>query len=504
MQTPHSKVWKLTGLPTQIVQASIFHIQNNGGIISNSTNVDANANANVNGNGKALVPILEYGRLVQLCLSENFASPTSLLNRIRREQRKVRLDGVAWHESVVLARNFMDVFGPHWEATLDVFCEEIRSGYFGTPVPSVTICPNPKCRMLVQWYNGCSSVICYACEHFFRWDSHVTDWVQLREACRSPAEPQSIQWRRRVLALAETMVRSAIESHREQLLARKRPVLRYDDNYDSDNYECEREYDCDCDCNCNCNCNCNCDYEDLERTIDEGAYLSSPPSPSGFGDGFGLREADADEESGAAADIPVGCRSVVNAFECHDNYDDEEHTTLSCSRIETDSSLSVAEYVERTLLSAPIADGATAAANTADGSSSWSVLSGCETVHSMEQEGERPLSYCTAAKLGMSRAHKQARHQATGATPVSPSGPQPFVLVVPGPKQPLIGSPVPETHGTHPESKDDDDKCDEDDKWDPVLDVLSIYEGTKSGHGGRSALRFKGNSRTPRPACVYW
>jgi hypothetical protein len=159
-------------------------------------------------------------------------------------------------------------------------------------------------------------------------------------------------------------------------------------------------------------------------------------------------------------------------------------------------------------------------------SSSFSVISGCETVHSLDdpfgtEEGTRAmLTYCKALKLGISVA-KRAKDQSTEkivsaksfssptTSPILPNG-QSWMVVnkdhLPNKSSGKVStrlSPCQNVHCSHKngdDEKDDPKYCNDED--DDV--IWSIYDGAKSGHGGRSSSRFRGSHRTQRSSSHGW
>jgi len=150
---------------------------------------------------------------------------------------------------------------------------------------------------------------------------------------------------------------------------------------------------------------------------------------------------------------------------------------------------------------------------------SWSVLSECDTVDSMDDddlndavmEEEGVISYSKAVQLGISKAQNQQHEKAkvvvattttmtmtTTSTVTSrpPSTQTPCEVVVVA----VVDLPNNQTRETSSSDKsssssflrnnnnDDDGDNEDEDEDDGIL--LSIYDGAKSGHGGKASLRF--------------
>jgi hypothetical protein len=132
-------------------------------------------------------------------------------------------------------------------------------------------------------------------------------------------------------------------------------------------------------------------------------------------------------------------------------------------------------------------------------SSSFSLLSGCDTIYSLDNsnytgEETATMSYCKAVKLGISvtkKAQKLNMDRTTTVLTTTSSDYQPGGLVNGLPKdalqKKLIECQTELLYSDVSNREDDDDQF-----------ILSIYDAAKSGRGGRLSSQFQGNSRQSR------
>merc|ERR1712224_630893 len=106
-------------------------------------------------------------------------------------------------------------------------------------------------------------------------------------------------------------------------------------------------------------------------------------------------------------------------------------------------------------------------------SSSWSVLSGCESIASLNSSSSmasRGLSYCEAAKLGSSRRAAKTTKRYVNS----------------------FSRTISRKEAATTQAQQDQNSMDTDD--DDI--VMFLYDGAKSCHGGKQSEKFRGSQRT--------
>jgi len=394
----------------------------------------SNPNRSNRHDGKSLISPVQLNQIYQ---RERCPSRVALLNFIRQE--------ILQERERMRVKKLVDWIGP----IID---------YEG-----MGICLDKHSGMLINRDGGCSQMECFCGSHFCWSDAKLN----LKGVLKTYHElglvselASEITFRRRLLKVAERIVISAIaSSQRKRSCKKNRPILKQENRNDiirnvryhrpssSPRFEEEDKY---VDPMC-------CDgipRESASLRIDESSSTHTPTDIS-FCDY-----------------IVVSGRDEIHSTENQDEHLDD------CS---------------------------------------YSVLSGCETIHSLDDlsnaaEETTMLSYCKVVKLGISIAKRAAREpflertatsMAMSSATASLDSSNSKIVVKNLPKRPLEKIPnrlslrhdeygnnlYNEKRGGH---DDDDDDDDDDDVF------LSIYDGAKSSHGGRSSSRFRGNSRTQR------
>ena len=398
----------------------------------------------------------------------------ALLDDIRKEREANRINMAA-------ATKLVRWIGPvHWKAALE--CSSDSSGLsicpFGTGAVGLGICPGSDCGMLIYKVGGCTAMNCF-CGRYFYWHEAELDVKGVAEACHLIVQHRQhrndnsnarrrfvseLVFRERVMESAERIMSSTMASSRHRRRGRgirRRPFLQLEDHneilddvrYHMASYSLLYEDD---DPKC-----CDLSPTTLPR---ENVSSGTDESPSTYS--------------------PTD-RSLSN-FIVVPTQDENPDFVLLPTRDESPNTAYQGQHWEEC---------------------SYSVLSGCETVHSINElsdAGECEImmfSYCTAVKLGIAAA-KRAKEQSLEAMALATFSPTSSIggMVV-EPKESTQKTLVRSlasgdghyyANESYGEKGDSPEDCD-------IDDVLwSIYDAAKSGHGGRLSSQFRGNSRTQR------
>jgi len=394
-------------------------------------------------------------RLNRICQKGERLSRVGLLDMIWKERHAMRTWTLA--RNMLAAKKLVDFFGPlHWKPAVGLLCEN-----------GIGICPNIHCGMLLCKDGGCPSVRCF-CGLMFEWWRADLDAEDVMTSCDAIARNIDVVLLKRVLLIAEHIVVSAIESKKRHRKNR-RPVLHTEDMFD----------------------------------IMEAVRYQQQPASRFEDEEQGQRYCNLSPKALSRESNVVARGTNESSVATHSLCD--EYIIVS----DADESRSGSGSNESDLW---------------EECSSYSVLSGCETVHSLDDSndtnvnahtGERTtmMSYCKAVKLGISVGKKARESPMEGAVMVMTTSTSsrtfPHIrLAVDDPdshkelseevsartlvfQKEYRDQKIGKQEGDRPEDSVDDDDNDA---------VLSIYDGAKSGHGGRSSLRFRGNCRTQ---CSY-
>lgn len=379
------------------------------------------------------LPDMDVVRLRRICSRESSASFETILNNIRRERH--RLQSLRFRGEKNFPRKILDWLGSNWRITLE--------GFRGQELASC-----PKCSMLIDKVGGCKNVYCVPpCCSVFDWRKRRVDWPSVIQTCHLLEDPREMFACKRVLELAERTIMCAIDSQKKNRMRKKGPRLQ---------------------------------VENCLEIIDDIKKLSMirDSNDDGLEDRFSEDQGDRRK-----------CQSSSSVVEWDSSVSFPSLTTNGSSRCTVDnvSVMSWTLYSEEYSLS-----GWCRHPNDRDcivitkdmedrhedsDANLWSVLSGCETVHSLENfdavwEGQ-VMSYCTALKVGLSKGFRCRNTDSVVSTNTTPT---------------LARY---RNDAYHNYDKDNDFSL-------SFLDAMRLYDGVKSGHGGKESLRFRGNRPTPR------
>ena len=388
-----------------------------------------------------------------------------------------------------MARNGI---GPEeWNSILDAY----NSGGCGD---GVGICPNTNCHVLYFKYGGCSSMVCSCCGTRFRHKMLNTEVIQTGKSTRQQQIKLQISELVFCKQLLETAEKIMVNSLKVDKKYKQKPSLNnesHEEIIESIRY---------CDYN-NTSCHRPLSRVEEESDVLIDAIVENDPRPC-----FETVESE-----------------TSSSFSLLESLDDE----FSFSMDTTDTTLS--NYTHSvSLCDYIVVSGLDEKEECGDSSPSWnqevnweddeecsySFLSGCETVYSLNDddygtnysscvvakpEADMVLSYCNAAKLGnstpkntstppMERTATEWKEQQNGAS---------YYCSTKSHKNDRFENKRNNKVTSSCSTSNFNDNCysysDDDDLF------CSLYDAAKSCHGGRVSSRFRGNNRT-MPSWSGW
>ncbi len=326
----------------------------------------------------------------------------------------------------------------------------------------------PKCRNIFFKDGGCCSMSCH-CGHQFSFQDAKLDMTLLELGNEASRVHSEHLFRRRLLKSAEDLLLMPMDSHKK---TKPRPSLNNEDVFQIPSHR---------GCSYRSFASLPCVREEEEEKTGEAIFESQEPTRNPSGD-----ELD-QETSNYSSQIE------------DDEFSFSLLTTASCAPSDT---VSLCDYIyvsdakdadDLSLSSVPVLK------ENRDEEDSYSLLSGCNTVYSLDNDDYQPintigdksdmiLSYCMATKLGNSRSKhaEEISFKAKEHKDESSSDTMAYERNFPKKGNHDKESDTCGTNSYLDQDEDDDDL------------FLSIYDAAKSSHGGRVASRFKGNPRISR------
>jgi hypothetical protein len=341
-----------TRLPEDFLRMCVEHVLYNKGLLVSSEQLNTMYQNKRYPSRAALLDVIRKERITTR------KNMPALLDGLQKERKTTR-------KNMIAATKLVSWVGPvHWKAALE--SSSNNSAYCG-----LGICPNKSCGMLIYKDGWCTEMRCF-CGHHFYWSAAELDVKGVSEACHlivrhrhntssgsgTRCGVQELVFLKRVLEIAELIVGSAMASSKKRRRGRgRRPFLQIEDHIEI--------------------------VDDIRYQLTSYSSLCEDEDPK-------------------CCDISPTALPRENVSPGTD----ESPSTYS----PIDSSL--CDYIV-----VPNRDESSSTAYEGEHweECSYSVLSGCETVHSIDDlidtgEGVTMMfCYCTAVKLGISRRREQRR-----------------------------------------------------------------------------------------------